>query len=211
MEKVTLKFLATLVCFFTLSVKAQSIKKGDIVINPYIGFPRFRELYYVSNSYSTNNNGDYFSFVGEEKKGTLLGLRTEYLFTDKFGIGFDFIYKSFRLVGTTKHFNPNGIDEMYYTEAFMSRIRFQLKCNYHFIHDESVDTYCGIGIGTNHTIYSGIKNIPNFDIYKTNRMDFLFSFRAAGGTTYYFTDDIGFNAEVGLGGPLLSIGAAIKL
>jgi hypothetical protein len=96
----------------------------------------------------------------------------------------------------------------------MQRVRAQLRFNYHFnITNPNVDSYIGVGAGTNNRFRSTLENgvditendgISNFTLVP-------FSIRVAAGLRYYFTANIGINAEIGIGGPVISGGLSIRL
>ena len=95
----------------------------------------------------------------------------------------------------------------------MQRVRAQLRFNYHFnITNPALDSYIGVGAGTNNrfraTLENGVDITDNDGL--SNFTLLPFSLRIAAGLRYYFTDNIGLNTEIGLGGPIVSAGLSIK-
>lgn len=198
-------------------VYSQAVGKGNLIIDPYYGFPNFRKYYantvgdlLVNSDVSTMTNQKASSFGP-------VGLRVEYLLADRFGLGFDFIYTNFRNEFTTTEqvYNEqtNTFDVVSNFNTFrMNRIRFQVRINYHFeVNDPDLDVYIGLGAGSNNKFtkrtINGIENDFEFDGIVAIPM----SLRFCSGVRYYFNENIGFNLEIGLGGPLLSGGISFKI
>jgi outer membrane protein W len=96
----------------------------------------------------------------------------------------------------------------------MQRVRAQVRLNYHFdISSPNFDSYIGVGAGTNNrfrkTLENGVDITENDGLANFTLLPV--SMRIALGARYYFTDNIGLNMEIGLGGPVLSGGLSIKL
>jgi opacity protein-like surface antigen len=197
-------------------VFSQAVGKGNLIIDPYYGFPNFRKYY-------TNTLGDIFTENGlyqSQKASSIgpMGLRAEFLLADRFGIGFDFIYTNFRNQSTVieQEYNDQTGEwnDVTSTNDFtMNRIRFQVRINYHFqVNDPDLDVYFGLGAGTNNKY---TKRTVNGNIVTTQALDgivaFPMSMRVCSGVRYYFTENIGFNLEIGLGGPILSAGVSFKI
>ena len=120
---------------------------------------------------------------------------------DQFGIGVDYIQNSVEYSSTDKFGND--------TDFKMVRQRIHLRFNYHFGNTDHLDLYAGLGVGT---------NTRTFD-WKVNDTEFLggdrgsllkVSARLCFGVRYYFTENIGIMTEIGLGGPVISVGPSIK-
>ncbi len=198
-----LLFLTVFSAFFAGNSIAQAVEQGNIIIDPYYGGPNFGKAF----AQSVAGEG------GDLKVNGLgpLGLRAEYMVADKFGIGIDFIYNSFSLNTTADSLNNDGTDyRTYDVKTNLSRVRLQARFNYHFIENDNVDAYFGVGAGTNFRKYTVTTDFPNYDDQSASGTLLPFSMRVCVGTRYYFTENLGVNAEIGLGGPIGSIGISLK-
>jgi len=189
-KKITMLFAALAVSFGFNNASAQAVSQGNIIIDAYYGYPNWGRSILGSGTSDVNITG-----IGP------LGGRFEYMVADKFGIGIDFIYNS-----TNATWTEGGYDY----KIFAQRYRPQLRMNYHFVSTDALDAYFGFGAGGN------IRNIgyestePGYSGENATGALIPISLRIALGMRYYFTDNIGINTEIGLGGPTLSAGLSIK-
>lgn len=213
MRKIALT-TALLICgWMTSNAVAQdefkSVQKGNFIFDPYYGAPNFgknliKDLTFSNSNISSNGSGG----MGP------MGFRAEYLLADKFGLGVDFIYNSASMDLSYDSLNTDGsLYKTYNGIAKMQRVRIQLRFNYHFVSTENLDAYVGLGAGTNTRIWSIENTDSGYDFGKEQRAGSLipFSMRFAAGVRYYFIPNLGFNAEIGLGGPLVSAGLSLKI
>ncbi len=88
-----------------------------------------------------------------------------------------------------------------------------MRINYHFnITSPAFDSYIGVGAGTNNRFRTTTEN--GVEIEGNGLEDFTllpFSIRLCAGARYYFSDNFGVNTEIGIGGPLISLGLSIKI
>jgi outer membrane protein W len=199
-----LLFLGVFALTYSLGsyVNAQAVRQGNFIIDPYYGAPNFGKKF-----------AENFATDGEVKiKGIgPMGARVEYMLADKFGVGVDFIYNSVSLTGMADSLNNDGtVFKSYEVKAKSSRTRIQARFNYHFTESDKVDAYFGAGVGTNMRSFKLTTDYPNYDDSKANGTLLPFSMRVCLGMRYYFTENIGMNAEMGLGGPIGSIGLSLK-
>jgi hypothetical protein len=198
MKKITL-----LICGISLfsfagvnSVHAQAVEQGTVIIDPYYGFPN------LGKSFAEDISSSDVTVTGVGPAG----MRVEYLIADRFGIGVDFIYNSF-----TGTYSDTSNGSVYDYEATMARTRVHLRFNYHLkASSEDLDLYIGMGAGTNGRTWSYTTNDPAGSDENTSGTLLPFSARLAFGMRYYFTDNIGINSEIAIGGPLMSAGLSIK-
>ncbi len=201
MKKLLVVGFFGLISVLNSKVNAQAVEQGNIIIDPYYGGPNF------GKSLSSGIDGADFKVKGVGP----MGLRAEYMVADKFGIGVDFIYNTLSATGNADSLNMDGsLYKTYEVKAKMSRIRIQARFNYHFVENDNVDAYFGVGAGTNLRNYSVTTDYPNYDDESANATLLPVSLRLAVGTRYYFTENIGINAEIGLGGPVVSAGISLK-
>lgn len=177
------------------------VEKGNFIIDPYYGFPNFGK----SLVSSTGVDNGVVTGIGPA------GIRLEYMVADKFGLGVDFIYNSTNIEGTVDSLNSDGtVYDTYDLKVYAQRYRVHFRANYHFVQNDNVDAYLGVGAGTNIRRIGYTTDYPNYDGDNATGALIPFSMRLALGTRYYFTDNIGLNAEIGIGGPVVSAGLSFK-
>ncbi len=201
-----------------LSKAAVDIQKNNVeigfIIEVYYGFPNFGESFLKAVE-DANSGATNFKAGGIGPAG----LRVEYMIADRIGLGVDVIYNSNSSSFTSIDSIYNGNNDTWATESNsleykMQRVRAQLRFNYHFnVTNPALDSYIGVGAGTNNR-FQNFSIIYGGDITDNDGLsDFTllpFSLRIAAGLRYYFTDNIGLNTEIGLGGPIVSAGLSIK-
>jgi hypothetical protein len=92
-------------------------------------------------------------------------------------------------------------------------LRVQVRMNFHFLASNAMsDSYLGVGFGTNNK-WKKISENGNVieKISGSEAVIFPFSLRLCYGYRYFFNYNWGINGEVGLGGPLLSLGLSYKI
>jgi hypothetical protein len=190
-------------------VKSQALYPGNLMLDFYGGFPNFGKLLVTSNS----SNYQTVSLRGMAPSG----FRGEYLIDDNIGFGFDFMYNYVDFKYQTIDTTWLGDQMIFKTDdihSIMKRMRIQFRINYHFEHDNPrFDSYFGIGAGYNTRTFSSTKNdIDNTEDFKSTiqLIPLPISARVCIGGRYYFSQYVGVVGEVGLGGPLVSLGIALK-
>ncbi len=200
-----LKSIALVLLIFgaTNTVKAQ-VEQGNIIIDPYYGYPNY------GKKLADGINDETTSEVEVGGIGPA-GLRAEYMIADNFGLGVDFIFNSTNLSFTADSLNTDGsVHSTYDVKTAMRRVRVHLRANYHFVQEDAFDAYVGFGAGTNNRFWTITTDFPNYEDDNTSGTLLPVSARIALGARYYFTDNIGLNTEIGLGGPLVSAGLSLK-
>lgn len=203
-------FLLFILTFSTGLLFAQNIKKGSLIIEPYLGGPNFGLFLGKAVQKEIDKRTDNVYFSTDSGVGPN-GIRGEYLIIDKFSIGFDYIYNEVNgswYLDTT----VNDIITTKYTINVKSkRHRFLVKANYHFITKDYITFYGGVGIGYNRRKFEFKTNIPYFQNSNVSASIWPVAARLKLGLSYYPIKPIGINIEVGLGGPLVSAGIVFKL
>ena len=167
------------------------VKRYDIIIDAYYGFP------YLMGSYVKQVLADSFGITGARNLNHLGG-KFEYMVWDKIGLGVEYTYAALTLT-------YQGSSGKFYT-AGVSKQRFLAKFNYHFATSLRLDPYLTSGIG-----YSNSKVFTNEPGNAGESITFIpVAFRTGIGMRYFFTEMVGVNAEVGLGGPLIQGGISFK-
>jgi hypothetical protein len=153
---------------------------------------------------TTNSDQDQFNFNQFNNLGTF-GIRYDHLLTPSFSLGIDFYYLQKRSTGTMTEYNTGIISN---AEYVINRFKTQIRLAYHFpISNPDLDVYVGGGAGINN---QARRLVINGATASRNEQPATFnlpvSLRTYAGLRYSFTKHFGANAELGIGGPLLSIG-----
>lgn len=150
-----------------------------------------------------NNDQDQFEFNRFNNLGTF-GLRYDHLLNPGFSLGIDFYYLQRRSNGTMTDSAGTKSD----AEYIINRFKTQIRLAYHFpISNPNLDVYLGGGVGINNQTQKLLINgeLTSRDKYPFN-LYFPISLRTYAGLRYSFAKHFGANAELGIGGPLLTIG-----
>lgn len=181
------------------------------LIEPYLGFPNLGRLSSQINDTSILEKQDQkFSGIGPS------GFRYSFMLSDDFSIGIDLMY--------------NTLNEKYITsqDVFMNnastpinknmlvstqRLRVHVRMNFHFLASNAMsDSYLGVGFGTNNKWKKTSENGNVIEKISGSEAVILpFSLRLCYGYRYFFNYNWGIHGEVGLGGPLLSLGLSYKI
>ncbi len=200
----------------TVLIAQIPVMQRNLILEPYSGFPTGNVAWNNGGSDTKLNykvNGGQFSYGG----------RLEYMISNDFGIGVDGNYVktgfhydsiSYAFNNTTGQFDT--ITNHY--DKTNKRIRLMIRMNKHFYKDDKVDAYYGFGIGykiatrtpsTNDENSYWIDNQNN--TYTQEAAIIPISCRIAVGVRCFFTPNIGFHIELGIGGGgLIQGGLALK-
>lgn len=155
-----------------------------------------------------NVNNDAFYLKQKSSFGPL-GARFEYLFRENWSVGVDLYYNQQRSEGTVT-FAVNG--QQAQADYVVNRLRVQTRFAYQFpINNPDLDVYIGGGIGSNtkyRNLYIDGERRSKSDLPLA--ISLPFSVRAFSGIRYTFFHDLGFHAEIGIGGPVLTAGLSYK-
>lgn len=183
------------------------VPTGKIFITPFIGFPNLLTTV-VENAYELSNHPIEQLHV---KSIGPIGIGASYLITDRLALGGEVSYAStsieWKEKGTAAENDSTKFSIPYRFELKAPRLRILVKLNYHLAMFKHNDLYLGFGMGYNYTrirLDTDAPYVKDFDF-----LSFCFlpiSARINLGYSYYFTKNIGLNAEVGLGGPLVAVG-----
>ena len=213
MKKLSIGILTALALFFGVNQQASAqVEQGSMIIDAYYGFPNLgKKLWNALESDSSTVNSKATG-VGP------LGIRFEYMIADNLGFGadinyltngFDYDYTISEYNSTTGFFEDNT-----YTVSYKkTKLRIMARLNYHFVQTDVVDAYVGFGAGYKHKINKFSSTNPNdTENELESRLNLIpVSIRLCLGTRFFFTDNLGMNLEMGVGGgPLLSAGVSVK-
>lgn len=171
------------------SSSGNCVEKGTIIIDAFYGYPYYNGVILRA---LVNNT------IGNVHNTNHLGGKVEYMVNDNIGIGAEVTYADASV---------SYRDSLYRTyTAGVSKLRVLAKMNFHFATDANIDPYCTVGAGIKQTTFydnstSGVEWTGNL---------IPVAFRMGVGLRYFFTDAIGVNAEVGLGGPMMQGGISFK-
>ncbi len=193
MKYLKIAFLATTTLIFlnTHTLKAQSVNEGKIILDGYYGF---------FNLYKNIFQGIYAATGQEEflqAKGIpSVGIRVEYMLSDRFGMGVDAAYEYITL---SYHKRATDAGKLHKYRFKTSKYGIMLTLNYHFFKRSArTDFYAMVGMGYSNRSFAFSTTdtdftpapIPNF---------WPIAARVGIGLRYYITDHLGFNAALGIG------------
>ena len=192
MKKLILPLIALTMMLAPKKSNAQAIYQGRVIIDAYYGFPNLYSTVFKSLYESANGTGTTFGSLGP------LGIRAEYLLTDKIGFGIDL------------GMNSSSISFSKDLKFTTRKIGAILTFNYHFVENDKVDAYFVTGAGYGNRNFAFESTDPN---YTEDSMESLIpiSFKIGVGMRYFFTENIGANLGLGLGqGGILNAGVSAK-
>lgn len=211
MKKMRLLLTGILALGATVNANAQANSQGNFIFDAYYGAPNLGKKFY--NAIEDANGTSNFKATGVGP----MGLRGEYMVADRVGVGFDIIYNSNNITYTSIDSTYNGNTDTWTATSneykrTMNRVRIQARFNYHFdVSNPDLDAYMGIGAGSNARYRKFYQNGNEvLDEFKGSGTLLPVSFRLCTGLRYYFSENVGVNAEIGLGGPLISAGLSVR-
>jgi outer membrane protein W len=172
------------------------LKKGNILVDAYYGLPYLyssvlRSTYQKPNNASSVHNNNQ------------VGGKVEIMLTDKIGVGVEGTYAAANI----SYLDSNNLRY----SAGVNKYRILAKINFHFATTKKLDPYFTLGAGyMNFKYYQTQPGVNNLSTNEFVQNMIPVSVRASIGLRYFFTDFMGLNAEIGLGGPLLQGGLSFK-
>lgn len=198
--------LSLLVLVGSSNLFSQAVSTGNFILEPYYGAPNLGKSFYQTIEDAAGTQNFSASGIGPA------GLRGEYMIGETFGLGIDVIYNSNNIkYNEVDSFNTSIINSY---ERTMNRLRVQMRFNFHFdVTNPNLDAYFGLAAGSNTRFrkyyVNGVETTNDSFIGSGTLVPF--SLRVCTGMRYYFNQNFGLNAEIGLGGPLISAGLSLKL
>jgi outer membrane protein W len=180
------------------------LKEGKVLFNVYYGAPFWWGTF--AKNINSTSGGTVITGVGV-KNLNHLGAKVEYMVTDKVSLGIDYTYAQ---VALNYYDSPNGTTLIAYNDLIVKQ-RALLSCGIHFGESDKFDPYLALGLGYKALTYKTNNPNPNdLKLLIETYASIPIAYRTAFGFRYFFTDNIGINAEVGIGGPIGQIGVCAK-
>jgi hypothetical protein len=196
-----------------VSVQVNSaLKKGDIVLDAYYGFPSLIQILVIASSNELNNNEPTIkstvSGIGP------VGLQASYFVEDKYSVGLDVNYLNI-IQDIKRTLLSNSKTSVYYSSINAKVLRVMVGGEYHIAKKPKLDVFIGARVGMSFTSVEVENNDPIF--YITTNAGFKNSglglaTRIFGGIRYFPVHKFGFLLEGGVfGGGIIRAGISLKL
>lgn len=214
MKRITRILCVCSISLATFGSHAQVFNEGDIGVEVYYGTPtlfqRFAKAVFEIDSLSVNN-------INVSNAGPV-GIRGEYMVSQKFGLGIDFGFNNIRVTAdrtesvynsSTDTYNDVVYQDQLNTTKFGGMVTF----NYHFLEEERLDLAVTGGVGYGYRTFSVSSTQPEFDDkkYSIGTIVWPLALRVGFVGRYYFTPNIGLNLGLGLGhGGIMNGGVSFK-
>jgi len=192
------------------NANAQAVEQGNMLLSAQYGYPNLFNLVLKAAYETSGYNGLEIGGIGP------VGAQFEYMVADKIGFGLKFNYTSSH-VGYTENTvvydqNGNPTTSMYDYKLKFNRIRVMPRFALHFGNSSNFDGYFGVSAGYSSFKVSYESNDPDYDGDIAISNPIPVGFRLDVGGNYFFTDFLGINFELGIGGgPILNAGLTFKL
>ncbi len=178
------KYFALIITALLLNyrVRAQSVNRGDVILNANIGTPHlfksFAKIVAKSEAFKVNFDGNIE--VSAIKGLNPIAIRAEYGINEVFGIGLNYSFWNIRF-DVTDHYNALRqnlgsifVDSVDVYKLKISSKSFGIRPNFHFpIKSQMHDVYIGLGLG-----------------FTSNKLDISFSSTDAGRFTSKFRKEL---------------------
>ena len=204
MKKFTSPLLLTvMISFYTTSNSfsqesdGKSEKENYSVVTGGAGFSLAGLLFSVVQRAGNSIPGSDFSLAHTP---VIVG-NFDYVFKHRFSLGASYTYQSFSLSYTNYQYNSNGVQLLGTWKDKITRANYAVRPIFHFGDKEDLDPYLGVRLGFTQWAYKSTNPDPYYstgDFYGSKFSPGI-KFQAFFGVRYYFTDMIGFNAELAIG------------
>ena len=216
MKKFIIVPVFALLLFWSNDTSAQVFNERNFGIDTYYGTPTlFQGVFkvFIKKIIDTIPNSD----LNYSRSGPI-GIRGEFMVSNMIGVGLDVAYNSFTLTNNRKDslFNTsdNSNQEVKYQDVFStSKLGIMLTGNVHLLKNPKFDLALVGGLGFGIRTFGIESNDPAFEkgAYKYNKRIFPLSAKIGIETRYFFTENIGLNAGLGVGqGGILHGGISFK-
>ncbi len=209
--KITKIMIVALVALSSTSnLNAQVFEQGNVSVDMYYGFPNLYTAVFKS-AYANSGTEQDVKISGAGP----VGIRGEYLLTDKIGLGLDVGFNNTKVSFTeaTDVYNSstgNYDSKIYEYNYSTQKIGAMVTFNYHFIDNDNLDFYGVFGMGYGNRSFKFESTDPNYTQQTVKSLVPVAS-RIGIGLRYFFTDYIGANLALGVGqGGLINAGLSFK-
>ncbi len=216
-----MKRLFTIVLFIvgviiSNSASAQVFREGNIGVDIYYGTPTlFQRIFKAGVAAVTDSFPD--AKVDYNGLGPI-GIRGEYMVSDKIGVGLDLGYNQLTVTNTHTETVVNSSTGVTQNVTYSDKIttgKFGVMgtLNIHLVEEDPFDLAVAIGLGYGRRTYTFDPEDPTFDENQFTFGGILFPFAMKVGVEarYFFTPNFGLNLGLGLGqGGLAHGGLALK-
>jgi hypothetical protein len=195
-----IRFIFIISLLWGISEKSfsQIVSKGSTSAEIYYGYPDWWKI--IFRSY-TGSSGVYN--INTRGQGPI-GLRLEHLLSKRVALGLDVWYVNTRITGI---YNPSGSLSASNSISFnanLTRVNVIPRMTIHLSRHSKFDPYVHFGVGYLYSKY--VFNSSNKAVYNVDNPLPKITGRVGMGLKYYFNPGVGMVVDVGLGGPLISIG-----
>ncbi|MFA6923475.1 MAG: hypothetical protein WC223_04395 [Bacteroidales bacterium] len=197
--------IALFLCYNNTSAQRGGKGEGTVLIDAFYGFPNLWSTV-IKTAYE--NTGEQLNIkIGSTGP---FGAKAEYMVSDKMGMGIIFNYANSSYSWNEDSYDINNNPIVYNYKISLPRLRFLASFNFHFGDSESFDPFLVIAAGYSSFNAQATSNDPMFAT-ETIKGLIPVAFRAGFGMRYFFSDNIGINFEIGLGGPAIQGGLSFKI
>ena len=177
---------------------SQIVERKSTTVEVYVGYPDwwkilFKSVLGSSGAYNINTKG----------QGPF-GFRLDHILTNRIGLGLDMWYANTRITGIYNPSNTVTKANNITFDANLLRLNAIAKMTIHLAKSNKFDPYVHFGFGYLYSRYNF--NSSNKAVYNVDNPLPQITGRAGIGLKYYATPELGFVLDVGVGGPLISIG-----
>jgi len=210
------KAIIVLLLIFTNTFSfSQPLEKGSLVIDAAIGFPNlgfwkhsvFNPIHFGFGNSQNEIHKKYGQFI----------LQGEYFLTDKVGIATSFnasyYVDQYNYEVSIYDGNTNQLHtQSYYSRESTFRYRIYVGPNFHVIRTDVFDSYFGFKAGIKKSSRNFTTNDPDhYYGYNYGGFELPVGLRINYGMRFFINEQIAFNAEFGIGGPIVNFGLSYKI
>ena len=199
-------FITCTIVFGALFSVTSQVEESSIIIDTYYGFPNLYTSV-LRSGYETTDTDDFkISGYGP------VGVRGEYMFSDKIGVGVDFMINSSKVSYSYDDFSSGG-NTVYTDEVSTTKIGLMATFNYHFVSTDRIDFFAVVGAGFKNRSWGYKSTNPDLgeDLALSSTVVPIAG-RIGVGTRIFFTQNLAANVGLGFGqGGVLNAGLSLAL
>jgi hypothetical protein len=194
-------YLTAVLFVLSFSGLTAQIEKGNIIIDTYYGAPNLITGLLKSAVSGSNSTNVSVGSLGP------LGARVLYMVGERVDLGLDVNYANSSVTGIGTNSNT-GLPYSY--TVSLPRVRVMGAFDYHIALTENFNFYYMVHVGYGNWSYNTSSSDPTYVPSKIT-YSIPIAFRTGVGARYYFTKNIGLNADFGFfGGGLIQGGVSAK-